>query len=520
MNPKQRTYRVPGVIMLSLSLMATAACGDAAPSSSNEHHEVLGSSIEALGTPVTTTTLNRSDCHTACTPFVGCHQVCYYSDDSHEQSETAASIQTYSNSSVYTVAFNDNYASDGGITYTDTTRQVAAGASLMGWAYSTDEGQHWTRGHISSPPDGIAVLWGDPAITSSRARQQYVFLSNLMVPDSKFPFSQGYISGEVDDYIGGACIARSTDSGKNFAVSASDCISNNNNFYDGGSMESDSNGAIYAAFVNWDTRQIEVWSAPNETASFSPIGMPFPGQTIASHPRLKYDTIGGNLYVGALDSSGNMWLSMYTGGSSWTSPYQFANGVPIYPIIGLSDRTIRTGPQFTFGISTATPGYNDEIHGCVTQAKGGGQYGIRCSYASKSLTGDSKADAWSTMNLPGSQFNPVVAEAPYFFGLFQVWKASWTSNENDPNGNTVTIMAGSLVHDAWNPVAITGSQVPSPDKRGYWGDYDALNAAYVDSSGTPYFIRFFTDSTASFGSSTFSWEYLAGPQHVSSVIFQ
>jgi len=34
----------------------------------------------------------------------------------------------------------------------------------MGWSYSDDAGAHWTYGGKVAPPNGWAVLWGDPAL--------------------------------------------------------------------------------------------------------------------------------------------------------------------------------------------------------------------------------------------------------------------------------------------------------------------------------------------------------------------
>src|SRR5262249_26844036 len=132
-----------------------------------------------------------------------------------DQSETAVNVSNFAAKSVITVSSNDGTDTDATILYTSSTRKVLKGTSLMGWSYSQDSGATWKFGGKLAPPAGWSVLWGDPAITRSHLDQRYVFLSNLAIPDSKFP--AGGIDGPVNSYMGGACIARSTDGGITFA---------------------------------------------------------------------------------------------------------------------------------------------------------------------------------------------------------------------------------------------------------------------------------------------------------------
>jgi len=108
------------------------------------------------------------------------------------QSETEATTSYSRGVHRIVVTYNDETASQTTIQYTPTTRKVLRGASLMGWSYSEDHGATWTYGGKLSPPPGWAVLWGDPAITTSRTNYGLVFISNLAFPDAKFP------SGGVD----------------------------------------------------------------------------------------------------------------------------------------------------------------------------------------------------------------------------------------------------------------------------------------------------------------------------------
>ena len=190
------------------------------------------------------------------------------------QSETAATTSFVNGVNIVVVTYNDDTNHDPTITYGPNSRKIQSGASQMGWSYSKDNGQTWTYGGKVAPPKGWAVLWGDPAITVDNGAYSYVFMSNLAIPDSKMP--AGGISGSVivsgaDSYIGGACIARSTDGGVTFK--SYQCVSNTaknsvpnsekGHFYDGGSMASSSAGEIYAAFVDVTTSQIDVWRSPS-----------------------------------------------------------------------------------------------------------------------------------------------------------------------------------------------------------------------------------------------------------------
>ena len=135
------------------------------------------------------------------------------------QSETTATTVRANGIDRVLVSFNDETSAGNTIVYAQNSRQVNAGASLMGWAYSENMGGSWTYAGKVATPSGWPVLWGDPAMTTSGASYAIAFLSNLAIPQSKFP--TGGINGAVTygsrgSYIGGACIYRTIDGGKTF----------------------------------------------------------------------------------------------------------------------------------------------------------------------------------------------------------------------------------------------------------------------------------------------------------------
>jgi hypothetical protein len=221
------------------------------------------------------------------------------------QSETIINVSNLNGSTLATAAYNDETNTSKTITYTSTTRTVLTGASLMGWSNSTNSGQTWAYGGKVLPNEAWPVIWGDPAMTSSFRNQSYVFLSNLAVPASKMP--EGGIQCDVNNQgcfytaLGGACIARSTDGGQHFSLYQ--CVTNNNDFYDGGSMVDAGDGEIFSAYVDVATSQIDVWRTPDENSQFQMIATPFPNLEIYTHPRLRADRGTASIYVAAQSSN-------------------------------------------------------------------------------------------------------------------------------------------------------------------------------------------------------------------------
>lgn len=443
---------------------------------------------------------------------------------SFDQSETAVNVSNFAAKSVITVTSNDGTDTGSTILYTSSTRQTLKGASLLGWSYSNDNGATWTFGGKLAPPSGWSVLWGDPAITRSHLDQRYVFISNLAVPDSKFP--TGGINGALNAYLGGACIARSTNGGVSFQNYK--CLSLESHFYDGGSMAAGSDGSIYAAYVDVNDNRIDVWRSPGIDGTFTRMARPFPNTTIYSHPRLRFDLDSGNLYVAAQRSDGYVLITRFHGGA-WQAPVG-ASALPaaIYPAIDLSDRDLRTGPQFSFDIGAESlDGDDNRGHDAVrllyTAFDGKEKrYYVRGTFCERDLSVCKDAPEWGTtpgnLSLTGDQFNPVIRAFPGFIGLPPIWKATYLSRQRDPKGNTVSIEQGNLIRlpngsRILLPFKLVDSHLVCPDNRGYWGDYDDLQLSGFDGVNAV-FIRTFSDSSQGCPQ---RWEYTSHHVHVSAV---
>jgi hypothetical protein len=442
---------------------------------------------------------------------------------SFDQSETAVNVSNFSAKSVITVTSNDGTDTGSTIQYTSSTRKTLKGASLLGWSYSQDNGASWTFGGKLAPPAGWSVLWGDPAITRSQLDQRYVFLSNLAVPDSKFP--AGGISGPLNSYLGGACIARSTNGGVSFQNYQ--CLSLESHFYDGGSMAAGNDGAIYAAYVDVNDDRIDVWRSPGIDGTFTRMPRPF-NVTIYSHPRLRVDPGSGDLYVAAQRSDGYVLMTRFHGGS-WQAAVA-ASSLPaaLYPEIDLSDRSLRTGPQFSFDVGAESvdgdenPGH-DAVRLLYTTFDNKEQrYYVRGSFCERNLSGCKDAPEWGTtpgnLSLTGDQFNPVIRALPGLFTLPPIWKATYLSRQRDPKGNTVSLEQGNLVRlpngfRILLPFKLVDSHLVCPDNRGYWGDYDDMQLSGFDGLNA-IFLRTFSDSSQGCPQ---RWEYTSHHVHVSAV---
>ncbi len=440
-----------------------------------------------------------------------------------DQSETAVNVSNFSGKSVITVTSNDGTSTDTSILYTSSTRKVLKGASLLGWSYSQNRGTTWTFGGKLAPPAGWSVLWGDPAITRSQLDQRFVFISNLAVPDGKFPV--GGIDGALNSYLGGACIARSTDGGVSFTNYQ--CFDFESHFYDGGNMAAGTDGAIYAAYVDVNDDQIDVWRSPSADGTFTRMARPFPNVTIYTHARLRVDPDSGDLYVAAQQWNGVVMANRFHNGA-WQTPVAASQAAALYPSIQLSDRELRTGPQFSFDIgaesvtSDGVPG-NDPVRFVYTifdnQAN---RYYVRGSFCERDLSNCKDAPEWGTtpgnLSLTGDQFNPVLRAFPGFIGLSPVWKLTYLSRQHDPKGNTVSLEQGNLIALSNGarillPFTLVDSHLVCPDNRGYWGDYDDMQLSGFDGTVAT-FLRAFSDSSQGCPQ---RWEYTSHHVHVSAV---
>ncbi len=446
------------------------------------------------------------------------------------QSETSVTVGSAGKQSIVNVSFNDETGTESTIQYTPTSRIVQSGASLMGWSYSTDGGNTWAYGGKVSPPKDWPILWGDPASTTSRTNPAAVFISNLAVPAANYP-AGGVVSqnGGSGFYtaLGGACIAKSKDGGKTFAIYQ--CIDNAQHFYDGGSMAAGPDGSIYAAYVDTVTSQIDVWKAANENGVFTLMPPPFPNLAIGTHPRLRVDQNGSQLYVAAQAENQVVFITRFLG-PGWDSPVPASNPIAWYPTINLADRVLRTGPQFTFDVSSASVLGGDEVRVIYTAFDSkSNRYVLMGSRCPLALGTCFDVPPWATTNanfttLQGDQFNPSLrAFAGTSPNTPAEWKLTYLSRQEDPTGNSVIVQQGNLaVIGTGTPVRILfpfkliNPLTVCPDTRGYWGDYEGLELLGVNQNA-PTFLAAFTDSSQG---CTQQWEYTSSQVHVSATPFQ
>jgi hypothetical protein len=220
-------------------------------------------------------------------------------------------------------------------------------------------------------------------------------------------------------------------------------------------------------------------------------------------------------------------INRYANGN-WGLTRAACHNVPSYPLITLSDRTLRTGPQFSFDVGSATLG-NDEIRVvCTTKDPQTGRLFLETSFCPLDLSsGCLDAPGWSTSTknssgYVGDQFNPLVEAFPGFFSISPIWKVSFLSREDDPKGNKVGVQEGNLGflpdpdpakrQRVFLEFDLVTAQVICPDNRGYWGDYDDLRI-YGFEGGYTQLIRTETDSSA--GCSK-RWDTTSEQVHVSS----
>ena len=461
------------------------------------------------------------------------------------QSETAATVSYSGFKRRIIVAYNDDSDNQSTIVYSPTNRTVLRGASLMGWSFSENEGASWQRGGKLAPPPGWAVLWGDPALTSSGWLDGTVYLSNLALPDAKFP-SSGYSGGVDNTVAGGACVFKSSDGGVSFQFSQ--CISDthpipgipssvNGHFYDGGSLASDFAGNLYAAYVDIDASQAVVYRSAGGTQPFVLLPPPFPTFYIASHPRIHLGP-DGTLFVMAIAKQSfgpnptYMLLASRFGNNTWSTPTLVAPALA-YPTIDMgstllgSGLTVRTGPQFAFDVGARSLTLDDSIRFLVTQANSAGWLIIRggsCDYALLSCgTNPGWTFGVETVSSRDVErldvFDPaIVAFRGPGLGLEPRWQGSYLSRYGNST-TTVSLLRAPLGYLSGQPLSfpavIATDQPVCPDLRGYWGDYDAQVIAHFDLDNAR-FTRFMTDSGQG---CTQRWHFNSSFQHVQAISY-
>jgi hypothetical protein len=462
------------------------------------------------------------------------------------QSETAAATAFASGTKIAVVTYNDGTDPDGRIEYTSTTRTIKAGASHLGWSYSTDAGKTWSYGGRVPPPPGWAALWGDPAIVTSRTSYAVMFITSLAIPDAKMP-AQG-ISGSViisgaQSYIGGACIARSTDGGKTFANYQ--CVSNTaknstpdsekGHFYDGGSLAASKEGAVFAAFNDVTENAIDVWRAASHSGQFQLLPDPFPEMAMVSHPRLRSSPFDDSVYVAAQSSNGQIFINRYRNGA-WGAPRSVA-GAQVYPCIefeadGCSGAfstklRVRTGPQFSYDVGAADDAEGRDAIRFLFTVKDGptGRFHLRaatCKLDISDCYGWTGTSDWGT--LPSSRFaidafNPNVRAWPGFIGLPPVWMTTFNYRFGLP-ANGIYVARATLAYlpngdRLYFPIDLVKNAPICPDQRGYWGDYDDLELLGFKDD-VPQWLRPRTDSGPSCAT---RWYYTSDPVHVRALVF-
>jgi hypothetical protein len=458
------------------------------------------------------------------------------------QSETATTTARSGGKDTFIVTYNDD-TDDGKIVYTTNDRVVFPGASQLGWSYSYDDGKTWTYGGKVKPPAGIAALWGDPAIVTSRTNYGRVYLTSLAVDASKIP-AAGHHGWFDDGTITGACIARSDDGGIHFAIHS--CVSAEGDFYDGSALAAGGSGdpRVFAAFRDVAKNRIDVYASADGIAPFTKIADPYPGMSIVSHPRLASDQTGGALLIAAIASDGLIHLNRLKG-IAWQWPVVASH--PITRIdINVGAQTIRMAYGFSFDVGASS--WAEMPDGSIRD----NQDGVRLLYTTRdaetkrlyvrgtscrSDLGVSCRDVpqWGTtpgnLNTPRDQWNPMVTAWPGLLGLAPEWKATYQTTDDDPQ--KVSIKEGNLAvlpGTKYAPIFLPFDLVPPrpicPDFRygspghatsGYWGDYDEMTFAGFTKDSTPRFLLAFSDSSQGcFSQSEFTSNHL----HVSSVVFQ
>jgi hypothetical protein len=462
------------------------------------------------------------------------------------QSETAATVVTRPGGRRIVVAFNDQTNHGDTIRYAPSARAVFPGASLMGWAYSDDDGEQWTYGGRVSAGADFPILWGDPAIAAVPDGSGTVFLSNLALPSALAPPTGQQVTAAF-----GACIAKSVDGGTSFKIHQ--CVSNTDppnqttgHSYDGASLAATASGAIFAAYEDFAIHRIEVWSAPNANASFVRIAQPFPTMQPFTHPRLRAAD-DGSIYAASVfegtssDGSSDLYvfINRYANGA-WGTPQrasepQVLSGVPVMnmhsTVLG-SPLTVRMAPQFSFDVGPASAGGQDAVRIMSTHSDAMGRFFIEGSACAADLSGCHPVPEWSVgPTIKGrftlQAFDPVVrAAAGTRIGKYPARTPSaWLTTYYLMGGSTSTTLRTAHMYLNYMNGVPVGQSIAAPDlltvcsdtrlngglPSGYWGDYNEM-VPLTRRYGAPSFVSFITRDQQ-FGC-TQRWMFDGEHQHV------
>ncbi len=196
------------------------------------------------------------------------------------------------------------------------------------------------------------------------------------------------------------------------------------------------------------------------------------------------------------------------------------------PNIQLSDRSIRTADQFSFGVAFNAKNQREIRLAHTRQDSTTGKFFIQALICDGDLNPNPAAPdeancqvppLWNTSGVPGDQYNPSVVvhggDAP---DAPATWVAMWLSRQEAPAGNTISVKQASLSFVGNDGVMIgfplASPQIPCTRTDGYWGDFSDLTTLVGQ---PPRFAAPFTDN---FDHCNFQGPF-AGDMHVSAVVF-
>ena len=477
------------------------------------------------------------------------------------QSETAIAVSsTLDYTPSVAVTFNDDTDNEanGYIDYTEGTRTIHPGASLMGWSYSLDKGQSFTYGGKIAPAieEGWWALWGDPAITTQTGEPENsnVYIGNLAISFRPFIEGGGTISGSVVGEVDGACVASSIDGGVTFEHrqcinhptchncilcpggvgdnNGQSCLSDDDcpgaypyckgDFYDGGSMTGTATGQVFYAVHDVPAGTPHVWRSTISSPQFALLDLPFPeSQSFVVHPRLRYDQYRSRVYIAqqyVLGSEISGLAATYFEDGVWAPPtFNIMPGslnVPIMPTVTTANGPMRTANQFSFDV-----GETEVRFFFNTRNTENGNLSLRVVSCTPELTGCQVAYAWG-QSPPGSvadRFNPIIRVEPTEpFG--ERWGLQYQTTQFDPGGTVAVLRA--VLDSPTAPLtpltAVPGRDACPTSGTFYWGDYDDLQAVDRDTFGRALFITAFSQSCD--GCSK-QWAYTAESVHVNATVF-
>lgn len=436
-------------------------------------------------------------------------------------------------------------------------RIIHPGASLMGWSVSVDNGLSYIYGGRLSPPPDWSLLWSDPAITAGptiitdAAELKLVYWAQLAASVVKFPYNETIVTPTSPDVLDGFCVAMSTNGGLTFPSmrcfkqgicggSTSSCEKNddcpqcNGDFYDGTAL-AHLNDTIYFSAFNFVKKTIEVWRANAGTLNFSRMSNPpFGSSTMIVHPRLR--VFNGRLYVlGQRKDGFPMMTFLEDGSDEWHPPIIVGNQAAVLPVVLLSDRKVRGGPQYSFDVAFGNDGV-PETRVLYTRVAESGKFFLEATQCNADLLPSAADPAvakcrvlWNTSNSAGDQFNPLlkVAGGGFVGDTIAVWQGVWLSRRDDPSGNVLSLNRGKLqILANGAPLLVSldliEPQVPCSTTGGYWGDYNDLGVLVHNTSpGGPQFVTPFTDNRSSVDPTPCAFRGLpTADMHVSAVVFQ